>query len=106
MPAVIYIAFDGTPYTVEVPVGHSLMQAAIDNSVPGILGDCGGNCSCATCHCYLDPIWSQQVPSAGEDEQSLLEMVLDPKAESRLACQIVMTAELEGLIVRLPQFQG
>ncbi|MCK8683304.1 2Fe-2S iron-sulfur cluster-binding protein [Pseudomonas umsongensis] len=82
------------------------MQAAIDNSVPGILGDCGGSCACATCHCYLDPAWSQHLPAADENEQGLLEVVLDPREESRLTCQIVMHAELDGLIVRLPESQG
>lgn len=106
MPAVIYIAFDGTPYAVEVPVGQSLMQAALDNSVPGILGDCGGSCACATCHGYLDPIWNQHLPVADENELELLDVVLDPRKDSRLTCQIVMTAQLDGLIVRLPESQG
>jgi 2Fe-2S ferredoxin len=106
MPSVIFIEFDGTHHTVEVAVGQSLMQAALDNSIPGILGDCGGSCACATCHAYLDPIWGQHVPVPTENEQGLLEVVMDPREESRLTCQVVMTAELEGLIVRLPHSQG
>lgn len=106
MPAVTYITYDGTSYPVEVPIGQSLMQAAIDNCVPGILGDCGGSCACATCHCYLDPFWNQHLPVADENEKGLLEVVLDPREDSRLTCQIVMSAELDGLIVRLPHSQG
>ncbi|RON37920.1 2Fe-2S iron-sulfur cluster-binding protein [Pseudomonas brassicacearum] len=106
MPSVIFIEAGGTHHTVEVAVGQSLMQAALDNSIPGILGDCGGSCACATCHAYLDPEWGQHLPAVTENEQGLLEVVTDPNEDSRLTCQVVMTPELEGLIVRLPRSQG
>lgn len=105
MPRITFIQHDGTQHILEVPVGQSLMQAAVDNSVPGVLGDCGGSCACATCHGYLDDAWHDQVPAAREDEQSLLEVVIDPTEASRLTCQLIMTPALDGAIIRLPQSQ-
>ncbi|SEB62067.1 2Fe-2S iron-sulfur cluster binding domain-containing protein [Pseudomonas marginalis] len=106
MPSVIFIEVGGTHHTLEVAVGQSLMQAALDNSIPGIFGDCGGSCTCATCHAYLDPAWARHLPAITENEQGLLEVVMNPNENSRLTCQVIMTPELEGLIVRLPNSQG
>lgn len=105
MPRITFIQHDGTQHTLEVPVGQSLMQAAVDNSVPGILGDCGGSCACATCHGYLATDWFNRVPAADENEQALLEVVIEPTEASRLTCQLIMAPELDGAVIRLPASQ-
>lgn len=105
MPQVTFIEFDGTEHTVDVDAGKTLMQAALDNGIDSILAECGGCCSCATCHCYVDDAWTSKVGEAGEDEKEMLEGVLDPKDNSRLSCQITLTDELDGLVVSLPESQ-
>ena len=105
MPHVVYIDHEGTEHVVDVPNGDSLMQAALDNGVPSILGDCGGACACATCHVYVDPAWAERVGPADETEAAMLEGVNDPEPTSRLSCQIFMRNELEGVVVRLPESQ-
>ncbi len=105
MPQVIYIQPDGGQFEVEVPVGNSVMEGAIDNGIDGILAECGGSCTCATCHVYVDENWTDKVGTPGEFEQDLLEMVIDPEPNSRLSCQIKITDELDGLVVRLPKAQ-
>lgn len=105
MPTVTYIESDGTRHDVEVESGQNLMQAALDNLVPGILGDCGGVCSCATCHLYVDAAWRDRLPPRGDDERFLLEGVPDACEDSRLGCQIRVSDELDGLVLRLPEEQ-
>ena len=105
MPQVIYIQPDGGQFEVEVPVGNSVMEGAIDNGIDGILAECGGSCTCATCHVYVDASWIDKVGTPGEFEQDLLEMVIDPAPNSRLSCQIKITEDLDGLVVRLPNAQ-
>ena len=105
MPTVVFIDHAGATYPVEAPLNKSLMQVALDNSVPGILGDCGGSCSCATCHGYVNQPWAEQLPPRSETEVFMLEGVADLRDNSRLCCQIRMTAELEGIVVHLPQEQ-
>lgn len=105
MPKVTYISPDGDRQEVDVPVGNSVMEGAIDNMIDGILAECGGSCTCATCHVYVDRAWLDKVNEAGEFEQDLLEMVMDPEDSSRLACQIEITEELDGLVVHLPKSQ-
>jgi 2Fe-2S ferredoxin len=105
MPLITFIEHNGTQHNVDVPLGQSLMQAALDNSIAGILGDCGGSCACATCHGYLDGAWSDKVPPPGDDERELLEVVLDPRPQSRLTCQLSMSESLVGAIIRLPESQ-
>ena len=105
MPKITFIEFSGKEHVVHDEVGRSLMQAAVDHLVPGIVADCGGSCSCATCHGYIDAAWGDRVPAAGPNEQSMLECVLDGADNSRLTCQIKITPELDGLIVRIPKSQ-
>ena len=105
MPVVHYIEANGAEYEAEVPVGESVMQGAVDNMIDGILGECGGVCSCATCHCYVDDDWFDKVGPPEGSEQLMLEMVPTPEPTSRLSCQIRVTSELDGLVVRLPAFQ-
>jgi 2Fe-2S ferredoxin len=107
MPAVTYIEHDGTKRTVDVPVGENVMRGALYASVPGIVGECGGALSCATCHCYVDEAWTAKVGGATshEERELLQEAAAEVKPNSRLSCQIAMTAALDGLVVRLPDKQ-
>jgi ferredoxin, 2Fe-2S len=105
MPKVTFIEHSGVEHQVEGEAGKSLMQIAVDNGVPGILADCGGSATCGTCHCYIDPQWSLRVPKAGLDESVVLEGLLDTRATSRLTCQVVLTPELDGIVVSLPASQ-
>src|ERR1700685_3671674 len=102
MIKVTFIDFAGETHPVEVPSGTTLMRAATDNRVPGIDGDCGGNCACATCHIHVDPIWSDRLGARGATEEDMLNIVAEPRSNSRLACQIELTDALNGLIVSLP----
>ncbi len=105
MPSVTYIEHNGTVHTVAATPNRSLMQIATDNGVPGILGDCGGTCSCATCHGYVDEAWLDKLPAISETESFMLEGVPEPRPGSRLCCQLKMRDELDGIVVRLPAEQ-
>jgi ferredoxin, 2Fe-2S len=107
MPKVTYVEFDGTAYEVDVPVGTSIMRGAVDNNVPGIDADCGGECACATCHVYVDAAWLAKtgLPAPGSQEASMLSFAAVAQPDSRLSCQIRMTADLDGLLVRMPEGQ-
>ena len=107
MPEVTYIEFNGTPHRVEVPIGTTLMRGAVDNNVPGIDADCGGECACATCHVYIDAAWLPKIglPVPGSQEASMLSFAAVTQPDSRLSCQIKVTDELNGLVVRMPDSQ-
>jgi 2Fe-2S ferredoxin len=105
MPKIVFIEFNGTEHNVEALVGDSVMQAATNHMVPGILADCGGNCACATCHIYIDEPWSAQANPQSKEEKEMIECALHVTPSSRLSCQVHVTAELEGLVVRLPESQ-
>ncbi|RJG01360.1 2Fe-2S iron-sulfur cluster-binding protein [Noviherbaspirillum sedimenti] len=105
MPVITFIEHNGTEHRVEAPVGSTAMQAAVNNGVPGVLADCGGSCSCATCHGYVDEMWTGSLSSAKADELDMLGGALDMKHNSRLTCQILLTAAMDGLIIRLPESQ-
>ncbi len=105
MAKIRFIGFDGTEYAVDAVDGQSVMQSAIDNAVPGIDADCGGQCSCATCHVIVDAAWIDVVGRPGEREEEMLDLNPERDANSRLSCQIPVRDELDGLIVRLPEFQ-
>ncbi|MDQ7018671.1 MAG: 2Fe-2S iron-sulfur cluster-binding protein [Robiginitomaculum sp.] len=106
MVKITYIENDGTEHTVDVKPGITLMEAAVNNMVPGIDADCGGACACATCHVYIDPAFAEKTGSAESMEESMLDFASDPKPESRLSCQITVTEDMDGLILRLPRSQG
>lgn len=106
MQKITFIEFNGSAHSVTARIGSSVMQAAVDNLVPGIIGDCGGCCSCATCHGYIDPAWVDKVPPPADDETMMLEGSLGVMPNSRLTCQIAVTPALNGLIVRLPESQN
>jgi 2Fe-2S ferredoxin len=105
MPKVTYIQPDGKPKVVEAPSGTTLMEAAVDNDVKGIVAECGGACSCATCHVYVDPAWLAQLPPPDAQEDGMLGCVLDRKPTSRLSCQIVLKPALDGLTVEVAKEQ-
>lgn len=105
MPRLTIIEDSGKEHQIEADEGKSVMQAALDALVPGILADCGGACSCATCHCYVDETWLPRLPQAESTERDMLECALDPRDNSRLSCQLRMTAQTDGLVVRLPKSQ-
>jgi len=105
MAKITYIEFDGTPHEVEVPSGLSVMEGAIDNNISGIEAECGGACSCATCHVYVDPAWVEATGAPEHIEQDMLECAMDLEDTSRLSCQIKVSDELDGLVVRLPELQ-
>ncbi len=105
MPKILFIEHNGTQHVVEAEVGKSLMQTALDNMVPGIVGDCGGCCSCATCHGYIDPAHCDKLPAKSEEEVMMLDGALRVEDNSRLTCQLIVKEELDGLIVRLPASQ-
>ena len=105
MPKVTYIAFDGTETVVEAKEGMSVMQSAVNNGVDGIVAECGGACSCATCHVYVDEGWFDKLPEAQAMEKEMLDFVMSPQPTSRLSCQIKITPELDGLVVNTPESQ-
>ena len=105
MPKVTYIEDNGDTIEVEVPVGLTLMRAAIENSVEGIAGDCGGTCACGTCHCFVDEDWWEVVGPPNPEEEDMLSFVEARQDKSRLCCQITMSEEIDGIVVRLPDSQ-
>jgi 2Fe-2S ferredoxin len=105
MPLVKFVEADGREYDVDIAEGNSVMQGAVDNMVEGILAECGGACSCATCHCYVDEAWQQKIAGADEMEEEMLDAVMDQRPNSRLSCQIQVTADMDGLVIRLPESQ-
>jgi len=106
MANITFIEASGQETTINLADGWSLMQGATANGVDGILGECGGSCACATCHCYVDEARLGDLPEASEGELAMLENVAsERRPNSRLACQLKSTAALEGLIIRLPETQ-
>ena len=105
MPKVTYIEFNGKQHEVNVESGLSIMEGAVQNGVPGIDADCGGACACATCHVYVKEDWLEKVSEKSEMEEAMLSLSPDRKLNSRLACQIPITDELDGLEVSMPEFQ-
>lgn len=105
MPTITFIGHNGHSIEVLAQNGDSLMEVATHNGVPGVVAECGGVCSCATCHVYIDQNWFEKLPKPDETEQALLEFAIDPKKNSRLSCQVEITQELEGMVVHTPQSQ-
>jgi 2Fe-2S ferredoxin len=102
---IAFICPDGTLHLVDALCGKSLMQSARAAAVPGILADCGGELACATCHCYVDASWMARLPGASDDEATMLGFVWEPRPNSRLTCQIRVTPDLDGLVLRVPERQ-
>lgn len=105
MPHITFISADGQSQTLRVVPGQSVMQAAVENDIRGILADCGGSCSCATCHCYLDEAWTSRFAPASVEEAELVSFAFDPLPNSRLSCQLRLEEGHDGLVIRLPKRQ-
>lgn len=105
MPRVTFVHADGTRSTYRAALGRSIMECALDAQVQGIRGQCGGAATCGTCHCYVAAPWWEVLPPATGNEADLLPFLLEPRANSRLACQITLTAALDGITVTLPERQ-
>ena len=105
MPKITYIEHGGTEHTVDVPVGLTVMEGAVNNNIPGIDADCGGACACSTCHVYVDADWVGRLPAREDMEVDMLDFAFEPNERSRLTCQVKVTPELEGLVVQMPEKQ-
>lgn len=105
MPLVTYIQPDGVRIDADVPAGHTVMEGALRNNVEGIIAECGGACSCATCHVYVGAEWLDKIPLANATENSMLEFAEGKADNSRLSCQIRVTDELSGLVVTVAEDQ-
>ena len=106
MPKITYIEHSGKSHTVEVPNELSVMEGAVQNNILGIDADCGGSCACATCHVYVDEKWFNKLKKIEDTEQDMLDVAYEPNQFSRLACQITVTDELDGLVVKMPSKQA
>ena len=106
MPKITYIEHNGRSYTVEVPIELTVMEGALQNNIPGIDADCGGACACATCHVYVDEKWFDKLQKKEDAEQDMLDMAFEPNKFSRLACQITITDDLDGMVVKMPSKQA
>ncbi|MBL8707584.1 MAG: 2Fe-2S iron-sulfur cluster binding domain-containing protein [Rhodospirillaceae bacterium] len=104
MPKVTWILPSGDKITADVPVGHNLMEAAVANNVPEVIGECGGCLSCATCHVYVDAEWADRAGPPGDMENDMLEVTAaERRGTSRLSCQIVSSDALDGIVLHVPQ---
>ncbi|MBX6426604.1 MAG: 2Fe-2S iron-sulfur cluster binding domain-containing protein [Variibacter sp.] len=106
MPKITFIDFQGTARTVEAEIGATVMETALKNGVPGIEAECGGACACATCHVYVDGDWFAKVGPPSPMEEDMLDFGYDVRENSRLSCQIKVTEDLDGLVVRTPERQA
>jgi len=106
MAKITYIEQDGSEHVVDVKSGLSVMQGAVNNNIRGIIAECGGACACATCHVYVDEAWREKTGTASVMEQSMLDFSENVEPNSRLSCQIKVSDDLDGLIVRMPEGQS
>ena len=106
MPKITYKDKSGNSKTLEVEKGLTVMEGAIQNNVPGIDADCGGSMACATCHVYVEEKWLSKLPKAEEGEIDMIDMAFEPKKNSRLSCQLIVTDEMDGLVVTTPEKQS
>jgi 2Fe-2S ferredoxin len=106
MVQITYVDSNGQTRSVEAEEGATVMETALKNSIPGIEAECGGACACATCHVYVDEAWADRLPPAQPMEEDMLDFAFDVRPNSRLSCQIRVTPEIDGLIVRTPERQG
>ena len=106
MPKITYIEHNGKAHEIEVPNELSIMEGALQNNIPGIDADCGGACACATCHVYVDEKWFGKLKKKDDAEQDMLDMAFEPNKFSRLACQITISEDLDGMVVKMPSKQA
>ena len=105
MPIIKFIEHSGIEHEIDIPNGLTLMEGAMKNKVPGIDGDCGGACACATCHVYINESWSSKLPQKEDGEEDMLDFAFEVKDNSRLSCQITVDDSFEGLVVSIPEKQ-
>ena len=105
MPKITYIEHNGKKHTIDVANGLSIMEGAVQNNIPGIDADCGGSMACATCHVYVKEEWFNKLQKKEEGEDDMLDMAFEPKTNSRLSCQLMVSDQLDGLVVNLPEKQ-
>ena len=106
MAKITYIEHSGKSHNVDVPNELSVMEGALQNNIPGIDADCGGGCACATCHVYVDEKWFDKLPKKESTEQDMLDVAFQPNKFSRLSCQITVSDELDGMVVKMPSKQA
>ena len=106
MPKIKYIEHNGKSHVIDVSNGLSVMEGAVQNNVPGIDADCGGSMACATCHVYVKEEWFNKLPQKEVGEEDMLDLAFEPRKHSRLSCQILVSNELDGLVVDLPEKQA
>ena len=106
MPKITYITSDEKTYQVDVENGLTVMEGAVQNDIPGIDADCGGGMACATCHVYVTEVWFDKLPKKEDGEEDMLDMAFEPKTNSRLSCQLVVSDEMDGLVVNIPSKQA
>ena len=105
MAKIKYIEHNGKQHEIDVANGLSVMEGAVQNDIPGIDADCGGGMACATCHVYVKEDWFNKLPKKEDGEEDMLDMAFEPKTNSRLSCQLIVSDELDGLIVNIPSKQ-
>ena len=105
MPKITYIDSTGEQRTIDVDKGLTVMEGAVQNQIPGIDADCGGGMACATCHVYVKEEWLNKIPKVEDAEQDMIDMAFEPKKNSRLSCQLIVSDELDGLVVTTPSKQ-
>ena len=106
MAKITYTDQKGNSKTINIDNGLSVMEGAIQNNIPGIDADCGGSMACATCHVYVEEKWLDKLPKAEDGEIDMIDMAFEPKKNSRLSCQLIVSDELDGLQVRTPEKQS
>ena len=106
MAKITYITHDNKNHTIEVQNGLTVMEGAVQNDIPGIDADCGGGMACATCHVYVKEEWFDKLVKKEDGEEDMLDMAYEPNKFSRLSCQLIVSKELEGLVVKLPEKQA
>jgi 2Fe-2S ferredoxin len=106
MAKITYVEHSGKLHTIQVQNGLTVMEGAVQNNIPGIDADCGGSMACATCHVYVKEEWSNKLPKKEDGEEDMLDMAYEPSKFSRLSCQLIVSDDLEGLVVNLPVKQA
>ena len=105
MPKITYTTNDNQAHTIDIQKGFSVMEGAVQNDIPGIDADCGGGMACATCHVYVNEDWLDKLPAKEDGEEDMLDMAFEPKTNSRLSCQLIVSDDLDGLVVHIPSKQ-
>ena len=106
MTKITYITSDNKSHTIDVQNGLTVMEGAVQNNIPGIDADCGGGMACATCHVYVQDDWYDKLSTKEDGEEDMLDMAFEPKKNSRLSCQLIVSDELDGLVVNIPSKQS